>query len=629
MRGSVHAESPFYTTRGRKRRRTRSTTLLVVVAAGTLALLAVLFGLAYAGSRQELAEGTHVAGVDVGGMTKREAVTLLQGRFERVAGKPVVFVAGDESYRFAANQLAVQPDWSSAITAASRASDGFGPIRGFRRLRTRVFGAEVLPQLAVSNGALEFALEKVAADVNAKPVDAALVRRGLRIRMVEEQTGTRLDHDRAAETIVRALGKIERSQAATALPVLVTAPKVTSEMLLPAARRARRAVSAPVVLEGTTRRWRIPRWRVAQLLALPRGGATRLTIGGGGAAAYFRQLSDRVGRPPTDADFAISGGGIQVIPSREGLEVNVPATARALLRAATRPTNRVAQLAVVRALPDRTTADALAMGIDTRMSAYTTSYSGTSDRITNLQLGVQALDGTLVAPGGTFSLNEAIGERTEERGFRPAPVIIGNEYAEEVGGGTSQVATTVFNAAWEAGLRITERHPHSLYISRYQLGRDATVYWPSLDLKFVNDTDTWVLVKGFSEGWGITVAIFGGDARRVESSAEPLVTTGSVPVRRVADRTLERGTNVVEEEGAPPSRTSATREISTADGAFIRSETWNTSYESQDRVVRVGTKAPPPPKSPKPTPEAKKPATPGAPEVVPPEPGATPPAKQP
>ena len=152
------------------------------------------------------------------------------------------------------------------------------------------------------------------------------------------------------------------------------------------------------------------------------------------------------------------------------------------------------------------------MGIDRRMSSYKTYYSGTSDRITNLQLGVRALDGTLVRPGGTFSLNDAIGERTVERGFRPAPVIIGNEYAEEVGGGTSQVATTVFNAAWEAGLRITERHPHSLYISRYQLGRDATVYWPSLDLKFVNDTKTWVLVKGFAESDGISVAIYGGES---------------------------------------------------------------------------------------------------------------------
>ncbi len=140
-----------------------------------------------------------------------------------------------------------------------------------------------------------------------------------------------------------------------------------------------------------------------------------------------------------------------------------------------------------------------------------------------------------MAPGGTFSLNDAIGERTVERGFRSAPVIIGNEFAEEVGGGTSQVATTAFNAAWEAGLRITERHPHSLYISRYQLGRDATVYWPALDLKFVNDTKKWVLVKGFAEGDGISIAIYGGETRRIESSATPLVVTGRAPVERIDD----------------------------------------------------------------------------------------------
>jgi vancomycin resistance protein YoaR len=224
------------------------------------------------------------------------------------------------------------------------------------------------------------------------------------------------------------------------------------------------------------------------------------------------------------------------------------------------------------------------------MSSYKTYYSGTADRITNLQLGVKALDGTLVRPGGTFSLNTAIGERTVERGFRPAPVIIGTEFAEEVGGGTSQVATTAFNAAWEAGLRITERNPHSLYISRYELGRDATVYWPSLDLKFVNDTSTWVLVKGFAEGDGISIAIYGGESRRVESSSSPLVVTGPVPVERVKDPTLAKGKTVVEEEGSSPTRTSATRKVYSADGALLHSETWTTSYKGEERVVRVGTK---------------------------------------
>ncbi len=588
----------------------------MAVVAGVVAILAILVGFAFAGSSSELAPGTEVAGVDVGGLSKREAIAKLDSLFERRSGDPVEFVAGATSYELAANQLGVHPDWSAAVAAAGRAGDGFGPVRGFRRLRARVFGAEVLPRLAVSNAALEYALDQIAEDVNRRPQSAALVRRGLRFRVVPQQEGSRLDREAAAEVVVRALGQLERTPGATAIPVKVTAPPVSADMLAGAAERARTAVSAPIVLQAAQRSFRLPRWRVAELLRLPNGGATKLAIGGPAADAYFRNLSENVGRPARDAEFAVYGTSVQVVPARNGLELNVPNTARAILRAATRPTNRVATLTVARAAPERTTAEALAMGIDTRMSSYKTYYSGTSDRITNLQLGVRALDDTLIAPGGTFSLNEAIGERTVERGFRPAPVIIGNEYAEEVGGGTSQVATTAFNAAWEAGLRITERNPHSLYISRYQLGRDATVYWPSLDLKFVNDSDTWVLVKGFAEGDGISIAIYGGESRRVESSSSPLVVTGRVPVERVDDATLAKGKTVVEEEGSSPTRTSATRKVYSADGELLHSETWATSYKGEERIVRVGTKVAA--KKTKPVPPAPDAGT--APPV---EPGAT------
>ena len=571
--------------------------------AGVAALLAILVGFAFAGSRSELAAGTQVSGVDVGGLTKREAVAKLDALYEQRSDDPVEFTAGTSSYSFAANQLAVQPDWNGAVAAAGRAGDGFGPLRGLRRLRARVFGAEVLPRLAVSNAALDYVLDKMTSDVDRPPRSAELVRRGLRIQVVPEQAGSRLDRDASAEVIVRTLGQIERTSDVTALPVLVTTPEVNTQVLAGTAERARLALSRPVVVKAARRSFRMPRWRIAELLVLPRNGETKLVIGGAAADAYFRRLSSTVGRPAQDARFAVYGESVQVVPSRDGLELNVPHAARTILRAATRPTNRVARLTVVHAVPERSTAEALAMGIDRRMSSYKTYYSGTADRITNLQLGVRALDGTLVAPGGTFSLNQAIGERTVERGFRSAPVIIGNEYAEEVGGGTSQVATTAFNAAWEAGLRITERHPHSLYISRYQLGRDATVYWPSLDLKFVNDTKAWVLVRGFAEGDGISIAIYGGETRRIESSATALVVTGPVPTERVEDRALAKGERVVEAEGSAPTRTTATREIYAADGELIRSETWTTSYEGEDRIVRIGTKV-----VPKPTPERKKPA---------------------
>ena len=618
----MRAESPLYAPRGRARSRARSTPAIVAALGLIAAALALLIGFAFAGSAGELAAGTHVAGIDVGGLTKRDAIAKLDARFEQRATQAVDFVAATESYSFAPNQLGVVPDWSASVDAAARAGDGFGPLRGFRRIRARVFGAEVLPTIAVSNAALEYVLDEISEDVDRRPRNAALVRRGLRVRVVPERAGSRLDREAAAEVVVRALGQLERTPGALALPVRVTEPPVTAQRLAGAANRARIAMSAPVTLVVARRTFRLPRWRVARLLDLPRGGATQVAIGGAAANAYFRALSDNVGRPPKDATFAVYGDAVQVVPARDGLELNVPRSARALLRAASRPTNRVATLTVVRAVPERTTAEALAMGIDTRMASYKTYYSGTYDRITNLQLGVAALDGTLVAPGGTFSLNEAIGERTEERGFRPAPVIIGNEYAEEVGGGTSQVATTAFNAAWEAGLKITERHAHSLYISRYQLGRDATVYWPSLDLKFLNDTGAWVLVRGFAEGDGISIAIYGGESRRVESSASPLVVTGKVPVERVDDPTLAKGEQMVEEEGAAPSRTSATRKVYSADGELIHSETWTTSYEGQDRIVRVGTKIEPKAKKPAPT-------APSAAEGARAAPGATPTKPQP
>ena len=578
-----------------------------------MVLLVVLVGLAFAGSQNELAAGTEVAGVDVGGLTRGAAVAKLDGLFEQRSTQPVTFAAGGETYRFAANQLGVQPDWNAAVAAAERAGDGFGPLRGFRRLRARVFGAEVLPRLMVSNAALEYALDQIADDVDSPAKSAKLVRRGLRIKVLSDATGTRLDRDAAADVLVRTLGQLDRAAGSTTLPVSVTPPRVTEAMLTAPAARARVAISRPIVVKAAGRSFRVPRWRVAELLSLPQDGATALAIGGPAADAYFRRLSSTVGRPPRDAGFAVYGEAVQVVPARDGLEVNVPQAARAILRAATSPTNRVARLTIVRASPERSTTEALAMGIDRRMSSYKTYYSGTSDRITNLQLGVRALDDSLVPPGGTFSLNAAIGERTVERGFRTAPVIIGNEYAEEVGGGTSQVATTAFNAAWEAGLRITERHPHSLYISRYELGRDATVYWPSLDLKFVNDTKTWVLVKGFAESDAISIAIYGGEDRRVESSATPLVVTGRVPVERVQDPKLPKGKTVVEEEGSAPTRTTATREIYTGDGELIRSETWTTSYEGETRIVRVGTKVvakPEKPKSQEPSPTGPETTTP-------------------
>ena len=278
--------------------------------------------------------------------------------------------------------------------------------------------------------------------------------------------------------------------------------------------KARTALCAPLRLAYGETRWRVPRWRIAPLLALPAGGATDVSIAGRGAETYLERLSRAVSRKPQDARFQVTATGKIVIrPSAPGLQLDLPATAKAIAAAAFSTDRRTAHLAVRVAEPERTTEIADTMGITGVVSSYTTTYGGTPGRLNNVQLVSQLIDGTLIKPGGTFSFNGTTGERTAAKGFQEAPVIINGELQNGLGGGICQVSTTVFNAAFEAGLPIDARTNHALYISHYPLGRDATVNYPDLDLKFSNDTGHWLLLRTFVGAGSLTVNLY-GTARR-------------------------------------------------------------------------------------------------------------------
>ena len=320
----------------------------------------------------------------------------------------------------------------------------------------------------------------------------------------------------------------------------------------------------------------MPRWRIAPLLSLPAGGSTNVSISGRGAEEYLERLSATVSRKPQDAHFQVTATGKIVIrPSAPGLQLDLPATAKAIAAAAFSADKRTANLVVRVANPQRTTEIAKTMGIDSVVSSYTTTYGGTPGRLNNVQLVAELIDGTLIAPGGTFSFNGTTGERTAAKGFQEAPVIINGELQNGLGGGICQVSTTVFNAAFEAGLPITARTNHALYISHYPLGRDATVNYPDLDLKFVNDTAHWLLLRTFVGAGSLTVNLYGTPVnRRVESTTDPLVETGPVPVKETDDPTLAKGKRVTDEFGAPPRETSVHRLVYDADGKLLYDNTW-------------------------------------------------------
>ena len=561
-----------------------------------LGLVWLAVGIVYAGSPSVIPRGVSVSGVDVGGMTPAAAQRELEQKAAELRKVPLRLRIGDRVFAVRRYSVGVQPDWKAVAESARVRGAGFGPVRGFRRLYLRAFGSEITPSAQVDSARLEAVVARLAATVDHRHRDARLRLRGLDAVVLKGRRGLVLDRAAAQRLIVA--GVVSLRQLPVILPTSTDPPSVTSASLAHARAQAAVALSAPVRLTLGSTRYRVPRTRLARILVLPSKGSEPLRIGGPRADVYFRQLQAAVNRPPKDASFAVfSNGRVRVVPAADGRALVVPRTADALLAAALTPANRVAHVVVETAAPRRSTSTAQAMGIKDTVGTFETFFGGVANRISNVQLVAHLIDDTLIAPGHTFSFNGTTGDRNAAKGFKVAPVIINGELQNALGGGVCQVSTTVFNAAYEAGLDITARTNHALYISHYPQGRDATVNYPDTDLRFVNDTGHWLLLRTWVSSSSLTVALYGTNPhRRVVSETAPLVETGAPPVKKIKDPTLFKGTTVVDEAGAPSRSTSVHRKVYSADGKLLYDSVWYSSYRAEPKMVRVGTKPKPKPK---------------------------------
>jgi vancomycin resistance protein YoaR len=579
----------------RRRRQVRARRIRVaVLSVVVLAAAGVVFGFAYQGSSDRLAAGVRVDGVDVGGLTSAQAQKLLQRRFAAVAPKPLVIHVSGKTFTVTAGRLGVLPDWRTPLARARGRTSGLEVVRGFRRLYVRVFGVDVAPTVHAYQPALDELLDRISSAVDVPHREAAVAFRGLRPVVVPERTGAVVDRERAARLIVSRLAALDRKP--LQLPLRRDVPKVSASDLAPVAARVRTAVSAPVRLTLGPTYYRLPRWRIAKMLSLPKDGSTKLGLAGPEAARFFAGFQKVVDRPARDAHFSVDGSSVRIVPSLDARLLDVPRTTRNVLAAALSPASRVATIAVTTRPAKLTTEKAQAMGITGVVSTYTTIYGGIANRIHNVQLVAQLIDDHLIAPQDEFSFNGTTGERTAAKGFLEAPVIINGELETGLGGGVCQVSTTVFNAAYEAGLKITARTNHALYISHYPQGRDATVDYPDIDLKFVNDTDHWLLLRTFVGSSSLTVSLYGTPVhRKVVSKTAPLDETGPPPVKRVKDKTLLSGKQEIDDPGSPSLATSVQRQVFEADGKLLYDNVWYSSYRGETRVIRVGTKPKPKP----------------------------------
>jgi vancomycin resistance protein YoaR len=246
---------------------------------------------------------------------------------------------------------------------------------------------------------------------------------------------------------------------------------------------------------------------------------------------------------------------------------------------------------------DFTTEEAEAMGIKDCLSVRTTEWIGTRNRQNNVRITTEFINKEgkhYLAPGEEFSFIETVGERTEERGYKMAPGIQPNGQLDDVfGGGICQVATTLFNSAFFAGLKITERRNHTIYISHYPEGRDAAVAGDEVDLKFVNDTDHYIWIRGESDGIETTFWIYGtNDGRKVTFKNSGIMNEGAAPPVEVwSDPSLSPGVTVIKSPGQSYKMVVVTRWITWPDGK-VTEEKFTSKYPQRPVIIYAGPAVP-------------------------------------
>lgn len=301
-------------------------------------------------------------------------------------------------------------------------------------------------------------------------------------------------------------------------------------------------------------------------------------------------IHDALYAEPANATLEVADdGSYTVTDSVQGIDFDV-AEAQSILSAA-QPGETVS-VPLNRQAPAIDTATLKANLFKDVLGEYTTSVSGTADRRSNVQLAAQKCSGTILLPGEVFAYNQVVGQRTEAAGFKKAGAYSNGETVQELGGGVCQDSSTLYCAALYANLEIVERHNHSYVSSYVPIGMDATVSWGGPDFQFRNNTDYPIKVVASYANSKVTFQIVGTktDDYSVKITTETISTTAPT-VQEVPDDTLEAGTTQVADKGHTGYKVQSYRHVYDANGNVVyEGKESLSSYKMTPKVIHVGTK---------------------------------------
>ena len=570
---------------------------MAIIIAGAATLIFVEMWLA-----DRVLPGVHAWDVDLGGLTRDEAMEHLATSFHYPADRNVTLRYGDRTWTVDPSYVGAALDTAATVdTALSVGHRGDLLTRMQEQFDVLANGTLVMPVLVFDPGIARMFLSQVALEVNRPLNNASLsLADDLSVAIIPDQVGIEVDEPATQQLLVQRIALMSGGD--VDLIVHESEPLLTD--LSEAQAKVQRILSGPITLTApgmepwTIEPQTLASWLILKPAADANGNATlSVNLDRAHVTRLAQEIATQVTRPASDAQFRFDEASSTLVPVVESvpgqtLEVS---TTVSLIENTALGAERTISLPLVPVRPTIASEDAPNLGVVELVAEGKTSFAGSSaTRIQNIIVGTAQFDGLLIAPGETFSFNHYLGEVTAERGYEESIIIWGNTTRADVGGGLCQVSSTAFRAAFWAGLPIVERWPHAFRVSYYEppKGLDATIYSPSVDLKWVNDTGHYIVIHTYVDEANKTVTFryFGTKPNRTiemdgPHEANP-VAHGEAVYRD--DPTLPKG-QTKQIEWAKNGLDVTVNRIIHEDGQ-TRQDTFFSRYRPWQAVYLVGTK---------------------------------------
>ncbi|MHB1063055.1 MAG: VanW family protein [Georgenia sp.] len=541
--------------------------VVLLVLAGAYSAAALLLG-------DRLPNGATAAGVPIGGLSEADARARLTTDLAAAQAELIPVTLQGE------NVSAIDPAAAGLALDIDATLDPLtGPAFDPRILWGRIFGAgEVSVVSTADEEALRAALETAATELDVSPVEGFIMFAGTTAEVTDPVPGTAVDIAAAQGQVTREWLTAERP---LELPTREVAPAVGAAAVEEALiTQAQPLVSGSVsVSVGGNVVELTPEALAANAVFVATDGALDLELDGAGLSDAVIAADPSIEIAGTDAKIVLDANfEPEIVPSTAGMGLDPADLARAV-KTAGMSTNRTAVVELVEAEPEFTTAEAEALGVKEVIADFSTPMPYDPVRTENLVVGSRYVTGVLVEPGEEFSLLEALGPIVPGRGFVSSGVVEDGFSSTALGGGLSQLSTNMYNVGLMAGMDDVEHTPHSRWFARYPAGREATLWVPSKDMVWRNNTDYGVLVHAWVAGGRVHTRLWGTHVWDVD-----IATSDHYDITQPDTKYNPREDCVAESGGQSGFTVTVTRQRVRA-GSPAETEDWTWTYQPWHHIV--------------------------------------------